>query len=85
MESTRQAGQWKIRGEGGGGAPQDGRVGDNVRHVTRDDPDNTTRGRGWRTCNDAKGGGNGNDDEEEEQYNPCGGNNDATMATHINH
>jgi hypothetical protein len=55
-----------------------------MRQVTRGNPDNTTRKRGWRTCNNAKGSGNGNDDEEEEQYNPCSGYNDVTMATRIN-
>jgi hypothetical protein len=48
---------------------QDKRVADNVRQVTQGNPeaDDTTRGRGWRTCKDTKGGGNSNDDNEEEQ------------------
>jgi hypothetical protein len=63
---------------------QDKRVADNVRQVMQGNPDDTTRGRGWRTFDKAKGSGNGNDDEEEEQHNPCGGNDDVTMVAHIN-
>jgi hypothetical protein len=85
MDSKRQAGQRTTRQGGGGqGAMQDKRVADDVRQVTRGDPDDTTRGRGWGTWDDAKGGGNSNDDEEEEKYNTCGGNDDVTIATSIN-
>ena len=39
---------------------RDERVVDNLRRMTRGDPaaDKTTRGWGWRTCNDSKDGGN---------------------------
>jgi hypothetical protein len=61
MDSTRQAGQQTTQQEGG--------AGDDVRQVTQGNPatDDTTRGRGWRTWDNAKGGGNGDDDDEEEE------------------
>jgi hypothetical protein len=63
---------------------RDERVVNDVRQVMQGNLADTTRGQGWRTCNDTKGGGNGDDDDKEEQYNPCGGNNDVTMVTHNN-
>jgi hypothetical protein len=36
---------------------------DGERRVTRGNLDDTTKGRGWRTCDNAKGGGNGDYDE----------------------
>ncbi len=54
---------------GGAGTTRDKQVADDVSRVTRGDPaaDDTTRGWGWRTCDDTEGGGNGNDDGDEEQ------------------
>jgi hypothetical protein len=84
MDSARQAGRRTTQQEGGVGTVGDKQVADNVRRVMQGNPDNTTREWGWRTWDHAKGGGNGDGDNEEEQYNPCGGNDNATLATRTN-
>ncbi len=58
MQGKRGNGQHDKRG--GWGMTRDERVVDDLRRMTRGDPaaDKTTRGWGWRTCNDSKDGGN---------------------------
>ncbi len=48
---------------------QDERVADGVRQATQGNVavDNMTRGRRWRTCNNAKGGGNDDGGDYEDQ------------------
>jgi hypothetical protein len=67
MQGKWGDGQHNARG--GRGTTRDKWVADDMRRVMQSNPevDDTTRRRGWRTCNDAKGGGNGNEEEEEEQ------------------
>jgi hypothetical protein len=61
-------GQHAKRG-GGRGTTGDKRVADNVRQAAQGNlaADDTTRGWGWRTRDDAKGSGNNYDDDDEDQ------------------